>query len=147
MLPEKIPFYFKAHNTKGNGGFAEALPFNVYFDAELKMYRQQASDELKTILKKVYELGSLVDGSISNESGAVYVSLMSKFIEEQMDGKRSLNVLEIGCGNGVILKALKNSGANLVGLEPGDHDKIDGVEEIEIIHDFFPSEKLNQKLQ
>ena len=145
MLPEKLPFYFKANNAKGNGGLAEVLPFHVHFDNELKMYRQQASDILKEILKKVYELGSLVDGSISNESGAVYINQISAFIEGQMLERTSLKLLEIGCGNGVILKALKKTGANIIGLEPGDHGTIDGIDETEIIHDFFPSAKITQK--
>lgn len=147
MLPDKLPFYFKAHPQKGNGGQPESLPFDVYYDDELCIYRQTASDLLKEKLNEVYKLGSLVDGSISNESGKVYVELVTEFILQSLPTKHAdenLSVLEVGCGNAVILKELKkkNTGLRLTGIEPGGHDIVEGIDEIEIIRSFFPATQI-----
>ncbi|MBK8519929.1 MAG: class I SAM-dependent methyltransferase [Chitinophagaceae bacterium] len=148
MLPDKLPFYFKAHPQKGNGGQPDSLPFDVYYDDELCIYRQTASEQLKNKLNEVYELGSLVDGSISNESGKVYVELVTDFILQSLPIKQtneSLSVLEVGCGNGIILKQLKkkDSSLKLTGIEPGGHGIVEGIDdEIDIIRDFFPAKQI-----
>lgn len=144
MLPDKLPFYFKAHPEKGNGGQPESLPFAVYYDEELCIYRQTASELLKDKLNEVYELGSLVDGSISNESGKVYVELVTDFIIQSLPlnhTEENLSVLEIGCGSAVILKELrkKSNKLKLTGIEPGGHTIVEGIDEIEIIRNFFPA--------
>ncbi len=148
MLPDKLPFYFKAHPQKGNGGQPDSLPFDVYYDDELCIYRQTASEQLKNKLNEVYELGSLVDGSISNESGKVYVELVTDFILQSLPPKQtneSLSVLEVGCGNGIILKQLKkkNNALKLTGIEPGGHGIVEGIDdEIDIIRGFFPAKQI-----
>lgn len=148
MLPDKLPFYFKAHPQKGNGGQPDSLPFYIYYDDELCIYRQKATEELKKKLNEVYELGSLVDGSISNESGKVYVELVTDFILQSMPLKstiESLSVLEVGCGNGIILKQLKrkNSFLKLTGIEPGGHRIVEGIDDaIDIIRGFFPAKQI-----
>ena len=146
MLPEKLPFYFKAHSQKGNGGQPDSLPFNLYYDDELCMYRQNVSEQLKSKLNEVYELGSLVDGSISNESGKVYIERVTDFVLQTLSSignNERLSVLEIGCGSGIILKQLKqkNSLLKLSGIEPGNHEIVEGIDEIDIIRSFFPAEQ------
>lgn len=146
MLPNKLPFYYKAHAQKGNNGQPDSLPFDVYYDDGLCIYRQHVSDDLKIKLNEVYELGSLVDGSISNESGKVYITQVTDFILQELASKsndQSLNILEIGCGNGIILKQLqqKNSLFKLTGIEPGGHGIVEGLDEINIIRSFFPAEQ------
>ena len=146
MLPVCLPFYHQSHNEKGNGGFPGTLPFDIFFNEELKMYCQKATSELKEILHQVYQSGSLVDGSISNESGLVYVDKISEFIKKWIVDTSEFSILEIGCGSGIILKSLKRlTNASLVGLEPGKHKKVKSLDDIRIIHDFFPSERLPKK--
>ncbi|MEI9958768.1 MAG: class I SAM-dependent methyltransferase [Ferruginibacter sp.] len=141
MLPKRIPFYFKAHNTKGNGGFSVTLPFDVYFDDELQMYRQRTTEQLKEILHKVYEQGSLIEGSVSNESGKIYLKKIMDFVNNVTDiGEKS--ILELGCGDGSMLIEFKKAGAKVIGLEPGNHLISPLISDIEIINDFFPSEKI-----
>ncbi len=146
MLPVRLPFYYQSHNQKGNGGFPETLPFDLDFDEELKMYRQRTTIELKEILHRVYQLGSLVDGSISNEPGSVYVDRITGFIKKHVVDNPGFSILEIGCGSGVILKSLKKiTNTNIIGLEPGNHTKIHGLDNVRVIRDFFPSKQLKKK--
>lgn len=91
-------------------------------------------------------MGSLVDGSISNEPGSVYVDKITQFIKKQVIDTPGFSILEIGCGNGVILKSLKKfTNASITGLEPGKHEKIRGLDNIQVIQDFFPSKQLTKK--
>lgn len=146
MLPVEIPFFYKSHPQLGNGGLPDSLPIDIRFDEELQMYVQKSSDLLKEYLHKVYEEGSLVDGSISNESGLVYVKKLKDFLSQFLMGKsEQLDVLEIGCGSGNILKELVSFNHHLIGIEPGNHVATNDLGDIRIIQDFFPSQHLQGK--
>lgn len=137
----ELPFYFKVHDTAGNGGYPQSFRFDIYFDETLRMYRQQGSQELNELLRKVYEEGSLVEGSLSNESGKPYLFKLVEYIDAatRINGK---NILEIGCGSGTLLKELKKRKANVLGLEPGSHVAESDIADIKIIKDFFPSPQI-----
>ena len=147
MIITELPFFYKSHPLPDNGGYPHVLPFNIYFDEELKMFRQQATPEIKNILKQVYEAGSLVDGSISSESGKEYVPFLLDYIKKHATFNDKIDVLEVGCGTGLILKKLKEDtlGNNYCGIEPGNHPIVEGLRGVNIIKDFFPSLKLQQK--
>ena len=34
---KNLPFFYKSHKDKDNGGLPQALPFSVYFDSEYKI--------------------------------------------------------------------------------------------------------------
>ena len=135
----EIPFFFKYHDTRGNGGYPEVFPFHLYFDDALKMYRQRPTPELEKLLDEVYRSGSLVEGSLSAESGRIYLERTVAFLEETtaLEGKK---IFEIGCGSGTLLKEIRSRGAHALGLEPGRHQTIQAIEDITIIRDFFPSQ-------
>lgn len=141
-----LPFFYQTNNNINNGGFPQTLPFQYYFDEELKMFRQKPTEELNTILNKVYNIGSLADGSISSESGSVYIIKVINYLFENFNFENNPEVLEVGFGSGVILKELKNKGVKrLTGIEPGNHKYIDGLENINLIHDYFPSKQITKK--
>jgi SAM-dependent methyltransferase len=142
VVLKEIPFYFKAHSKPDNGGFSHILPFDLYFDEELQLYRQRTNEDLQEILRKVYEIGSLVDGSISNESGTAYIEKVKNYILGQMPDLKNKLVLEVGCGNGVVLHSLSSTQAELWGVDPGNHQNIGGIK---IIHDFFPTALIDNK--
>jgi SAM-dependent methyltransferase len=142
----KLPFFFKSHVDKNNGGFPEILPFDLYYDDELAMFRQKPSEELVKILDEVYKQGSLAEGSISSESGLVYRKKVVEYILSKFQVNESSQVLEIGFGSGAILKELKVKGfKNLTGIEPGNHVLVSGLEGVTLINDYFPSEKITKR--
>ena len=57
MEIKQLPFYYKSHFTNDNGGLPAALPFDLFYDEELKLLRQKASDSLKLDLEEVYLQG------------------------------------------------------------------------------------------
>jgi cyclopropane-fatty-acyl-phospholipid synthase len=142
---EELPFFYKAQIRPGNGNFPETFPFDLYFDQELRMFRQKATDPLRRIMNEVYLQGSLVEGSVSSESGIVYISKIIDYLFFNFKFEESSNVLEIGYGSGVLLKELHSRGIKyLTGIEPGIHPKVEGLEEVRLINDFFPSKTLNE---
>ncbi|AFZ56954.1 methyltransferase domain-containing protein [Anabaena cylindrica FACHB-243] len=146
MQINKLPFFFKSHELPDNGGMPEVLPFNLYFDEELKMFRQQATESLSKILREVYLKGSLAEGSISSESGKIYVEKIINYIFSHFKFNQTSSVLEVGFGSGIILRELKKKGiSDLTGIEPGNHSRVEGLEEIELIKGFFPSSRIKRR--
>ena len=139
----RLPLFYKFNSNRDNGGLPDTFPFQLYFDEDLNMLRQKDSADLSEILEKIYIEGSLVEGSTSSESGKVYVENFTGFIKSQCTGLKQAKVLEIGCGKGDIIKAIKDEVKSIIGLEPGNHGLIDGLKEVEIIKGFFPSEKIS----
>jgi len=108
MKITKLPFYYNSHNTPSNGGRPDILPFNLVFDEELKMFRQIPTRELNDILKSVYDEGSLVDGSLSSNSGNHYIPKIIDYIEQHFELNSKRRILEIGYGTGLFLNELKS---------------------------------------
>jgi 2-polyprenyl-3-methyl-5-hydroxy-6-metoxy-1,4-benzoquinol methylase len=143
---DKLPFFYKVHENSDNGGYPQILEFDLYFDNDFKMFRQKAASSLRKILKDVYLEGSLAEGSISNESGEIYLNEISKYILSEVKNNDETKILEIGYGSGILLKKLRNSGVkSLYGIEPGNHIKVDGLDDIILINDFFPTPRLKDK--
>lgn len=141
-----LPFFYKSHKNQDNGGLPHALPFSVYFDSEYKMYRQNGSNEISSILESVYLKGSLADGSISDESGGVYLNSIMSYIKQNFNLQKSSRVLEIGFGSGLLLKMMLNEGVyDVNGIEPGNHIIEKGLEKVNLINDFFPSNLIDGK--
>jgi len=142
MLPVELPLYFKVHDRKGNGGYPKSFPFHLYFDQDLNMYRQRPGQTLNDLLKSMYETGTLVEGSLSNESGKIYLDKMVAYVAEAATDLSGKKVLEIGCGSGLLLKHLKELGADVLGVEPGTHKPLKDIGDIRIIRDFFPTKQI-----
>jgi 2-polyprenyl-3-methyl-5-hydroxy-6-metoxy-1,4-benzoquinol methylase len=144
---DKIPFFYKCQVSKNNGGLPTSYPFDLYFDKDLKMYRQRATPELSQLLEQIYTKGSLADGSMSSESGAGYVKKVADYIESHSSATPDSKIFEIGFGSGILLKELKQRGyKNLFGIEPGSHERLKDLDGIELIKDFYPSGQLKSKM-
>jgi 2-polyprenyl-3-methyl-5-hydroxy-6-metoxy-1,4-benzoquinol methylase len=142
-----LPFFFKSNSEKNNGGFSQSLPFHLYYDNDLKMFRQKTNRELTLILDEIYKKGSLVEGSVSSESGKVYLEEFINYLFDHFDFNVNTRVLEVGFGSGIILKQLKERDIkNLTGIEPGNHKPVNSLEGIKLIKDFFPSQQFNEKV-
>jgi 2-polyprenyl-3-methyl-5-hydroxy-6-metoxy-1,4-benzoquinol methylase len=137
-----IPFFFEAQNDSRNGEFPLIFPFSYYYDPKLKLFRQQNSDDLKTLLEKVYKKGSMLNGAMNLIGGGLQGQESLKFILNFFPNLKDKKVLEIGCGNGFLLKELSNYGGSCVGLEPGKQIELASQPNIELINDFFPSIKV-----
>lgn len=145
MRTIELPFYYKTHNSKGNGMFPEILPFDIYFDLELGIIRQKNTKQLEDCLNAIYLQGSLVEGSISSESGNIYIEKIYNYIKTNFRRLDKADLLEVGSGKGVLLKKFQNEVNSIIGIEPGNHGLVHGIENIKVIQDFFPSDKIVEK--
>ena len=147
MKITNLPFYYNSHNKGDNGGQPHILPFNLKFDDELKMFRQESTPELNKILLNVYDNGSLVDGSISSLSGVHYVDKIIDFIKDHFPLESESRILEIGYGSGILLKEFLRLGyKNIYGIEPGHHELVSGLEDVLLIQDFYPSKSFVERV-
>ncbi len=139
-----LPFYYQSNIDKNNGGYPDIFPFEIYYDQELEMFRQRETQSLASLLHEVYLKGSLVDGSLANNTGANYISKVQLYIESRYT-ERINSVLEIGSGTGLLLTKIKAN--KKVAVEPGEHSQMidSSHSDIETIKDFFPTKLLTDK--
>jgi 2-polyprenyl-3-methyl-5-hydroxy-6-metoxy-1,4-benzoquinol methylase len=139
-----IPFFYGAQDNKNNGGKPPLLRFEYSYDSNLKLYCNLADNNLREILNNIYLSGSMLNGEMNSIDGGHQGKAALDFIYDLFPDLKGMRVLELGCGNGYLLKELNKRGATCYGLEPGPqiHDVIESNQEIEIIKDFFPSPKI-----
>jgi SAM-dependent methyltransferase len=98
------------------------------------------------ILKDVYMKGSLIEGSVSSESGGPYLNHVLEYIFTQKQLIEEFGLLEIGFGNGIVLSNLLLNGyRDLTGIEPGGHKPAFIDKSVNLVYDFFPSPKIRRK--
>lgn len=147
MKLSKLPFYYKSHGKPNNGGLPQVLPFELIYDEDLRMFRQKASSNLRDILETVYQEGSLVDGSVSSESGNHYIKKILRYILDTKHVDRNSKILEVGFGTGDFLKALSGLGYRfLYGIEPGRHNLVSNLEGVNLYFDFYPTKLFSDKV-
>jgi len=145
----EIPFFHGSCKFRGNEGAPESFPIDIYYDNKFQIFRQRNNASLSKLLYDIYLNGSLVDGSISNESGNLYLDKLTTYVINHLRCKiEDAKILEIGCGKGVILKCLQKKGAiNLTGIEPGNYEiEKDSLKGINIIKDFFPTLAIQERV-
>ena len=120
-----IPFVWSPLNTPDNGdNIPNKLPFELGIDLSTGRILQKYNNEVESALATVYAKGSTLSGLMDdNGIGKDYAEDFLSYIFRAIstDDLSGLRVLEIGCGNAYLLKRLKDSGADVLGVEPGDH--------------------------
>lgn len=139
----QLPFYFEATRKRDNDGFPQTFPFHLTYDQKLGIYHQKNSRALKKILDEAYLKGSMLSGGMNDlVVGGARVDEAFEFIKKNYPLKKSTTVLEIGCGEGQVLKKLAQMDLSCVGLEPGPQVLQITENNITIIKDFFPSKQV-----
>lgn len=140
-----IPFYFGTTINNNNDGKPKRLKFDYYYDDSLDLLRQRPYKTLKELLNSIYLEGNLADGSVGDDYSNAYLGFILNKLIELIEP--SHKVLEIGYGNGIILKGLseKFDKKNLFGLEPGNHNLVEGLDAVCLMNDFFPSKKIDNQ--
>lgn len=143
----QLPFFFGAQPNEFNGGKPQIMPFIYGYDSNLKLFYQEPYPELNNVLKSVYEEGSMLNGEMDFSNGGHQGKAALEFILKNISLSEQKSILEIGCGNGFLLKELNKLGYFCVGLEPGPQvDELrTETNQIQIIRDFFPSNQITQK--
>jgi len=145
-----LPFVWSPLKVPTNGGdLPDRLPFSLGVEPTTGCVIQLSDEEVKSALSKAYLKGSVLSGLMDDEGiGRVYAEDFLMFIEKSVPNNKLANtkVLEIGFGNGYLLKCLYEKGAEVLRIEPGNHGQ-NGAErwQVPIIQDSFPSKSVSEK--
>jgi 2-polyprenyl-3-methyl-5-hydroxy-6-metoxy-1,4-benzoquinol methylase len=142
-----LPFIWTTLATPSNGGeMPDLLPFSLRIDPGTGTLRQSENPLVSRALEAAYAHGSVLspmnDGSMIGKS---YTEDFLSFVGTGLD-RRSLGgtrVLDIGAGAGYLAYRLQGQGADVTGIEPGDHGQ-EGARKygVRIIQDYFPTTKI-----
>ena len=142
MKFDQLPFFVGVLDHFNDTPFPLSFPFEVSLDFKLRIYRQKFLKDLGDLLTDVYKKGSMLDGVLDGDEGIYQANAALSFIGDQVGEIEGKEILEIGCGNGYILKKLHANGAKCTGLEPGPQIIDVKTEDIQLINNFFPSPKV-----
>jgi 2-polyprenyl-3-methyl-5-hydroxy-6-metoxy-1,4-benzoquinol methylase len=150
MKIDKLPFYWRLKRKNARCPVPEWVPFAYDFDEGLQLLIQKRDkttlEYLKTIYTEDANIGYLQD---ANEIAKPYGTDFFRFIETSLVcwGAHVRRVLEIGCGGCTILSELKNSGYEVVGIDPGPLAWREGERRgIQIINGFFPTSQFEERV-
>jgi len=142
-----LPFTFKPLTSPHNpNGLPDRLPFRIRVNRRSGTFVQDADPAVSSFLARAYSLGSTITGQMDDEGiGRGYADDFLNFImgQRELSTFRGKRVLEVGCGNGFLLHQLATHGADVIGIDPGDHAK--SKYDVPIIRDFFPSRRIAGK--
>jgi 2-polyprenyl-3-methyl-5-hydroxy-6-metoxy-1,4-benzoquinol methylase len=141
-----LPFHVGETESPSNGALPDVLPFVVGVRRDTGLIVQAHNPGVERYLEQAYRRGSIIGTPMASGGiGRRYAEDFLGFILRALDAEslRGLRVLEIGCGSGYLLSRLKELGAEVLGIEPGEQGQVGArVHGVEIIRDVFPSERV-----
>lgn len=144
----KIPFYYTSLSTLHNTSeLVDALNFEIDYNQFTGAIIQKYDEQTQCLLNKAYNYGSQITGYMDDyELGNEYAKDFLEFIKRNEEKISGTKILEIGCGTGFLLSLLKDLGADVLGIEPGNQADF-GLSKynINIIKDYYPSQKVKEK--
>lgn len=143
-----MPFFYTSLYSPNNPEeLPNTLQFSLDYNSKIGLLMQKYDEEVEKLLNKAYNYGSQVTRYMDDyELGQKYAVDFLDFITKKEKEIQECKILEIGCGTGYLLSLLKEKGAEVIGIEPGNQAEI-GKEKynLDIIQDYYPSEKLKDK--
>lgn len=145
----KLPFHIGLFDRPSNPqGIPDTYDFEIGIDLESGLIIQMPNRNIKLFLKDIYNKGSMIGNPMSEQGlGMQYIDDFLSFIKETNRGIFKKKILEIGCGNGALLRMMRYHGAEVVGLEPSGRKvaKPSNNNKSAIIREFYPSQSLTGK--
>jgi SAM-dependent methyltransferase len=122
-------------------GAPSFFPFSLTYEEDTTLVSMYPNADLVEILSAAYAFGSEPSGYMAESGiGKNYAEDFAQFIENNItDGISGKEVLEIGSGEGYLLKLLHDKGANCVGIDPNSQSVLEsGSSSLCFIKGFFP---------
>ena len=148
MMLGELPFYWRIKSSADelHPFLPSRMKYTFEYVPELDLLQSLATEELSVTLSRMYKedanIGFLKDEhTLAKSYGGDFLVCLNKYLE-----KYSIeNILEIGCGGCLLLEDLAKRNYNVQGVDPSPVAVRAGKKKnIEVIQDFFPSEKLQK---
>lgn len=124
----ELPFQFGSRAEPTNGELADRLPFTLGVDADADLLVQMPDPAVESALEHAYRLGAPIGTPLAEDGlGRRCLDDFLAFVLETLGSERldGRSILEIGCGEGALLRALAERGADVVGVDPGAGEQAD----------------------
>jgi len=144
---ERMPFFVGPIAPGQRPDVPETLPFSLGVEPRTGLVRQLVDANLRVALARAYRAGSMLStplghGALAGGRLAEALETLTRALGGEVRGKL---FLEIGCGEGDALAALKARGAEVMGIEIGPQGQR-GAERhrIEILEEPFETARLGR---
>lgn len=122
---DRLPFYVGMLSPDQKPQLPEAMPFKLYVDGRLAIPRLARTRAIEDALEAAYSFGSMLstplgESALAAERMAEFMTGLREKSGGVIKGKR---FVEIGAGNGTLLNALREQGAEVIGFEIGPQAK------------------------
>ena len=115
-----LPFHVGPRAEPSNGELPDRLPFALGIDDATGRLVQMPDATVEDALERAYRAGSQIGTPLAETGlGRRCLDDFLGFVLERSPALEGRGVLEIGSGDGALLRALDTRGADVVGVEPG----------------------------
>ena len=154
FIIDDLPFYWRLSPSIGSckniveDFYSFEFELNIKYGLLIQKRNTDVLSSLTKIYKENYNIGILQDVNLDNDIGKSYSKDFIDYLDKVLLKNSYINkILEVGCGDCIVLKKLMNKGYDVVGIDPGPLAYEAGVKKnIKVITDFFPSLLLNEKV-
>lgn len=127
LLPTKtlslgsLAFYWRMTDApRSANSVPYFLPFSFGFDVGTQLITQEPDQKTLDTLRQTYlldsNIGYMQEGhALADKYGLDFLD----FVERALEGRGAKSVLDVGCGGCYMLKALKDRGFDVHGIDPG----------------------------
>lgn len=118
---DRLPFFVGIIDPAYPPNLPATMPFSLYVDEHLAIPRMVRTLEIDSALESAYRFGSMLstplgESKLATERMTELIALLTKKSGGSLKGKF---FVEIGSGNGVLLNAVRDCGADVIGFEIG----------------------------
>ena len=113
-----LPFYVGVVDGTYNLKLPNDLIFSLFIDKEILVPKLVLTNKIKKTIKLVYKTGSMLSTPLGESSlSTKRLDEFKKNIEKKLINRK--RIIEIGCGNGVLLNEFQKKGYSTLGFEIG----------------------------
>lgn len=118
---DRLPFFVGIIDPAHPPNLPVTMPFSLYVDECLAIPRMVRTPEIESALDSAYGFGSMLstplgESKLAAERMMELIALLTKKSGGSLKGKF---FVEIGAGNGALLNAIRDCGADVIGFEIG----------------------------
>lgn len=121
-VSDELPFFWRLRGQEETEYYPARLPFEFSVD-EFGLIQQPASSDLDVVLEAVYRLDSNIGYlqehyTIANDYKTDFLNFLEDHLVKLGLDNSAVKALEIGCGEGLLIRSLQKLGLQVLGVDP-----------------------------